>query len=359
MKKFTALLIALVLMMNMVAIMASADATKPTDITADIKWVTAYDMYANKLPVVRADAIFMYADEYDTSLVGKLPGSGLRMITFTDWESAGLTNYFNDVFYVENGTFAYNAVWANNSQDGDASAPYDHGRLSYTFEVPEDGTYELVIVGCGQIKAENVDNDSKDRGFTYQIDGGELFQVNISDTPGAFVAYEYDYDKATLESTAITTTNGVNSYKYQMVYYYGMQMYLTAGTHTLDYYHLFYSGEHVFESGNGPRLNYAGAFVQKYLSGTEWENYVYPETTVPETTVAPETTEAPEVDETTKAPDADETTAAPEGGDATQAPTTNAPTTDKAEEKGCGAMMGFAAIIALVPAAVVLKTKRN
>ncbi len=352
MKKLTALIVALVLMLNMMAIMASADATKPTDITGDIKWVTAYDMYAGKLPVVRADAVFIPADEYDPALIAAAPGSGWRNITFTDWATNGMEIYFDDWFNLGDGYFTYYAVWANSGSD-----PYDHGRLSYKFTVEEAGTYELVIVGCAQITDANLDNDSKDRGFTYQIDGGQMYQVNISDTSGIFREYDYNYGKAELDSTVINTTNGVNSYYYQMTYYYGMQMYLEPGEHTLDYYHLFYSGDHVFESGNGPRLNYAGAYVQKYLNGVEWENYVYPETTVPETTPEPETTKAPETTapeqttaEATEAPDAPEQTNAP-------APEqTNAP---EPEKKGCGAMAGFSVLVALVPAAVVLKKKRH
>ena len=353
MKKITALVVALVLMLNMMAIMASADATKPADITADIKWVTAYDMYAGKLPVVRADAIHIWADEYDPGLIATAPGSGTRMITFTDWATSGMESYFNDEYDCGDGFFAYPAVWANSGSD-----PYDHGRLSYKFTVEEAGTYELVIVGCGQITDANLDNDAKDRGFTYQIDGGQMYQVNISDTSGVFRDYTYDYDKAALDAAKLTTTNGVNSQVYQMTYYYGMQMYLEPGEHTLDYYHLFYSGEHLFESGNGPRLNFAGAYIQKYLTGVEWENYKYPETTA-----APETTEEPKP-ETTKAPETEapvETTA-----EATEAPApeqTNAPapeqTEPKAEKKGCGAMVGFSVLFALVPAAVVLKKKRD
>lgn len=358
MKKFTAILVAIVLMFNMMAIMASADATMPTDITADVKWVTAYDMYANKLPVVRADAVHIWADEYDVGLVASAPGFGFRSITFTDWATSGMESYFNDEYFGGDGYFTYPAVWANSGSD-----PYDHGRLSYKFTVEEAGTYELVIVGAAQIKTENVDNDSKDRGFTYQIDGGQMYQVNISDTLGVFQnsTYEYNYGKAELDSTKINTTNGENSWYYQMTYYYGMQMYLEAGEHTLDYYHLFYSGDHVFDSGNGPRLNFAGAYVQKYLTGVEWDNYVYPETTA-----APETTEEPKP-ETTKAPETDpeqttaEATQAPEDPEQTQAPAVTPEQTDapKAEKKGCGGMVGFSAILALIPAAVVLKKKRH
>ena len=352
MKKLTAILVAIVLMLNMMAIMASAADTtaKPIDITNDIKWVTAYEMYEKKLPVVRADAVFVPAMDYQAATA---PGSGIRTIMFTDWETSGMTNYFDDYFNCDDGVFMYEAVWANSVAD-----PYDHGLMSYTFEVAESGTYEIVIVGAGQIKADAVDNDAKDRGFVVQVDDGDLQQVNISDTAGVFRDYSYSYGKADLEAGLITTTNGVNSQHYQMTYYYGIQVHLTAGTHTLNYYHLFYSGETNIESGNGPRLNYAGAYVQKYLTGVEWESYQYPETTAPETTAEPETTQAPE----TKAPETDAPTEAPEVTEApeTQAPETKAPETQAPKsEGGCGSMVGFATIIALVPAALVLKKKRD
>ena len=357
MKKLTALLVAIVLLVNMMAIMASAAETdaQAIDITADIKWVTAYDMYAGKLPVVRADAIFIHSGDYDVGLVASAPGSETRMVTFTDWEAKGMQNYFDDYFNLGDGWFGYDAVWANSNTE-----VYDHGRLSYTFTVEETGEYELVIVGCGQIKNENVDNNEKDRGFAFQIDGGEIRQVNISDTLGTFREYKYSYSKEELDSTLIYTANGTNSYYYQPVYYYGIQMYLTAGTHTLDYYHLFSSGDFTFTSGNGPRLNYMGAYVQKYLTGVAWENYVYPETTA-----APETTEEPKP-ETTKAPETEpeqttaEATAAPEAPEQTKAPETpNQTEAPKADEKGCGGMVGFAAIFALIPAAIVIKKKRG
>lgn len=357
MKKLTAILISLVLLVNMMAIMASAEEAKPIDITNDIKWVTAYEMYENKLPVVRADAVFVPATEYDLGLVAKAPGSGTRTVTFTDWAEKGMENYFDDYFNLGDGYFFYDSVWANSGSD-----PYDHGRLSYTFEVAESGTYEIVIVGAGQIKADAVDNDEKDRGFVIQVDGGELQQVNISDTAGAFRDYSYSYGKADLEAGLITTTNGVNSQHYQVTYYYGMQVYLSAGTHTLDYYHLYYSGDYVFESGNGPRLNYMGAYVQKYLTGIEWESYQYPETTAPETTVAPEP-------ETTKAPETEAPEATTDSTDIIEDPVTEAPTTEApapeqtdapaAEEKGCGAMVSLGTVLALIPAAIVIKKKRD
>ena len=353
MKKFTAILVAIVLMMNMMAICASAANyanAQPIDITATTKCVTLYEMYEKKLPIVRADAVFIPAIEYEAATA---PGSGMRTITITDWAEKGMTAYFDDYFNLGDGYFMYDGVWANSVKD-----PYDHGLMSYSFNVPETGTYEIVFLGCGQIKAENVDLNDKDRGFAFQIDDGDIMQVNISDTAGAFRDYTYSYGKADIEAGTIYTTNGVNSTVYQPVYYYGIQLALTAGSHTLDFYHLFSSGDFVFESGNGPRLNYFGAYVQKYLTDAELAAYVYPELTTeeetteapkPETTAAPET-QAPE----TQAPE----TQAPE----TQAPATQAPaqTDPPKSEGGCGAMVGFGTILAIIPvAALVIKKKRD
>ena len=359
MKKLLAILMITALIVSMFTFTSSAADALPQDITADIKWVTAYDMYAQKLPIVRADAVFIPAPEYDASKVAKAPGAGMRTITFTDWETAGMEFYFDDYFNLGDGYFMYDAVWANSNE-----TEYDHGLLQYTFEVEEAGTYELVVVGCAQIKADAVDNDEKDRGFAFSFDGGEIKQVNISDTNGIFRDYSYTYGKAELDSTQITTTNGVNSQYYQMTYFYGIPVELTAGTHTFEYYHLFSSGEFVFQSGNGPRLNYAGAYVQKFLTDVELENYQYPviETQEVTTTEAPETTPAVPEDTTTEAPAADTTTAAPEVADTTTAaPTTNAPTTEapKDNEGGCGGFVALGIVAALIPAAVVIRKKRD
>lgn len=355
MKKLVAILIMAALLVSMLTFTTSA-ADLPEDITADVKWITSYDMYEQKLPVVRADAVMINAMDYDATLVAKAPGSGIRTITFSDWATSGMESYFDDYYNLGDGDFFYEAVWANSNE-----TDYDHGLLKYTFEVEEAGTYELVIVGAAQIKAEAVDDDSKDRGFAYSIDGGAIKQVNISDTLGTFRNYDYVYGKAELDATKITTTNGVNSAYYQPTYYYGMQMELTAGTHTLEYYHLFYSGDYVFESGNGPRLNFCGAFVQKYLSESEFDSYEYPEVTTLETTTeaAPvETTPAPVETpaETTTEATPVETTPAPTTPDTTPAPKETEP---PAQSGGCGAAMGLGVLVALIPAAVVIRKKRD
>ena len=321
MKKLLAVLMVTTLIVSMMTFTSSA-ADRPVDITADVKCITAYDMYAQKLPIVRADAVFIPAPEYDQSKVAKAPGAGMRTITFTDWEAAGMEFYFDDYFNLGDGYFMYDAVWANSNE-----TEYDHGLLQYTFEVEEAGTYELVVVGCAQIKAENLDIDEKDRGFAFSFDGGEIKQVNISDTLGIFRDYSYNYDKAELDATKEVTTNGENSKHYQMAYYYGIPVELTAGTHTFEYYHLFYSGEFNFESGNGPRLNYAGAYVQKFLSDAELENYQYPVIETQEVTTAP----------------------------VTEAPVTEAPKTSG----GCGGFVALGVVAALIPAAVVIRKKRD
>ena len=356
MKKITALLVAVVLMLNMMAIMASAEATPTvTDVTNDIKWMTAYDMYLNKAAIVRADAVFMHSGDYDTTLIAKAPGSEMRMVTFLDWAEKGMQNYFDDYYNIGDGYFAYDAIWANSGSD-----PYDHGRLSYKFTVEEAGMYEIVILGCAQIKDEAVDNNEKDRGFAVQVDGGEIQQVNISDTMGTFREYAYSYSQADIEAGTIYTTNGVNNKYFIPTYYYGIQVNLTAGEHTLDYYHLYSSGDFVFESGNGPRLNFMGAYVQKFLTDLERDNYVYPETepvtepvTEPQTEPETEPQTEPETDPETDAPEAPEQTNAPEAPEQTNAPSTTP------EKKGCGGMVGFAAILALIPAAIVIKKKRD
>jgi hypothetical protein len=348
MKKITAILIAIFMLANMMAVVASANAL-PTDITNQIQWVTAFEIYEKKLPIVRADAVFMNAMDYTAATA---PGSGIRMCTITDWAERGLEEYFDDYFHDGDGFFFYDAVWANSTKE-----PYDHGLMTYNFSVEEAGIYEIVFVGCAQIKAENVDLNEKDRGFAFSIDNGDIQQVNISDTLGIFREYKYEVDKATYEANILPTTNGVNHQLFLPTYYYGIQLNLTAGSHTLEFYHLFSSGDFVFESGNGPRLNYFGAYVQKYLTDDQLAAYVYPELTTEEVTTAapePETTAAPETQAPeTQAPE----TQAPE----TQAPATQAPTTEAPKaEGGCGAMVGFGTVLAIIPvAALVIKKKRD
>ena len=351
MKKLVGFLLILSLLVGMMTFAAFAEDELPRDITDEIKWITAYDMYMQRLPVVRDDAVFIHPMDYEASTA---PGSGIRDIIFTDWEEVGMEEYFDDYFSFGDGYFTYDAVWANSVSD-----PYDHGLMSYTFEVEEDGTYELVFVGTAQIKEENVDNDGKDRGFVFRVDNGELRQVNISDTSGTFREYAYEYSGADLEDTKIQTANGVNSYYYQMTYYYGIQVELTAGEHTLEFYHLFYSGETLFESGNGTRLNFAGAYVQKWLSESELKDYTYPsdetvEETTAEITEEPTETEAP-TDSVTEAPTETEAPTSVE----TTVESVTVPCTESVEGSGCGSIVGLGTAVVAMVAALMLYRRRD
>ena len=134
-----------------------------------------------KLPVVRLDAVFVHAQDYDMALAKAAPGNGNRTVTFTDWN---LPYFFDDPFNLGEGVFYYdNVKWQNPANKEDVN---DHGTLTYDIEVKEAGTYEFVVLGCAQITEANLDVDAKDRGFCYSIDGGPMYQVNISDTLGVF-----------------------------------------------------------------------------------------------------------------------------------------------------------------------------
>ena len=210
----------------------------PTDITDQVKWSTVYEVYSMKLPVVRLDAVFVHAQDYDMALAKAAPGSGNRTVTFTDWS---FPFFFDDPFNLGDGVFHYdNVKWQNPANKEDVN---DHGTLTYEIEVSEAGRYEFVVLGCAQITEANLDNDAKDRGFCYSIDGGPMYQMNISDTLGVFREYSYIYSSTDLKEREIKTTNGVNSFYYQPVYYYNMFADLTAGKHKFEFHALAYSGE--------------------------------------------------------------------------------------------------------------------
>lgn len=351
-------LFALLLSASALGVSAAIDASTletPTDITADVKWVTLYDLYAQQLPVVRDDAQLIFANEYDATKAGKAASGGVRTITINDWAEKGMKSFFNNYFDLEDGVFSFDStVWANVVANDNWD---DRGQLVYEFTVSEAGTYEFVFIGCAQINEADVDNDAKDRGFAFSIDDGKLSQVNISDTRGIFRNYKYDYSGAELEEKKITTTNGENSYYFEPTYYYGITAELSAGTHTLEFYHLFNSGETKM-TGNGARLNFMGFYVEKYLTDAELADYKYPETTPAETTTpspAKETT-TPEPEKETTTPEPEkETTPADKG-------TTPAPkdtSTTAPEKSGCGSVMSLAVLAAVIPAAVVLRKRKH
>lgn len=370
MKKIISLFIIAMMLVPMLALSTSAaiDASTlgtPTDITDDVKWITSYDLYLNKVPVVRADAQLITADEYDMSLCEKTPGSGLRTVTFLDWEEKGMTSFFDDEFDCGDGVFGYYStqwynVIANDNWD-------DRAKVTFSFDVDEAGTYEFVFLGCAQIKADAVGDPSKDRGFSFSVDGGDIKSVNASKTKAIFRDYSYSYSQADLEAGY----DGDNTKYFQPTYFYGITADLTAGKHTLEFYDLFYGSDGTKLTGNGSRMNFMGFYVEKFLDESQFDSYVYPVIETQETTTViitdsttvsdgpgtsdptPTTTPAP-ADNENNTP---ETTTTPAPGETT----TKAPDSEKpAEKKGCGsAVIGLGVIMALVPAALIIRRKED
>lgn len=342
MKKIISLVLVCIMAAAVCVPAFATEAASPVeDITADVKFTTALEVYTQFLPVVRTDAQFISWDSYTNGNVEgfKAPGSGTRTITMFDFP---FVNFFNDRFVVDVSKseqyvfLSYSSGWANVSDN------CPHGELVYNVDIPADGIYEFVVVGCAQIKDAAVDDDSGDRGFTISVDGGTRRQVNISDTQLSFRDYSYDYSVNDIPTTNITTTNGVNSKYYQVGYVQNITFELTKGTHTIEFTHLYNSGATEM-SGNGSRLNFMGIYVQEFLTDVELAAYTYPatepivETTAPETT-KPETTKAAD---TTAAPTVDDNTTAANDNKGNEPETTAAPATSG----GCGSIVGCGAVV--------------
>lgn len=349
MKKTLVLILTIAMLFSVMSISTSAipEGCTAIDVTADVKFSTIVDMYVNGTPIIRDDAKFVYSSEADAATsIGKTPGSGDRQIIVLDFDKSLYKDQIQyDVHYIVDGLFSYPAIWQNNAEDGSTA------KSVYKFTVPETGKYEFVVIGCAEIKAENVGNPEKERGFSYSFDAGQKYQVNISNSPLVFLqGYNYEYTVADAVSAVKDKTYGF----YQMGCVYNITADLTAGEHTFEYYHLEYnSADAIVNTGNSSRLNFAGFYYQKALSETELANYKYPkapdETTTPEvTTKAPEPTTPAE---TTTAKPVETTPKAP-AGEVTTAATQN--------EGGCGSVVsGAAVIIAFAGAAFVAAKKRH
>lgn len=189
MKKIISLVIVCILAAAMCLPTFATDAAPAQDITADVKFATAMEIYTGFLPVVRTDAQFISWDTYTNGGDAgfKAPGTGKRDIFMMGFP---FVNFFNDRFVVdiskkeEYVMLQYPTCWQNNYEDGSPA------KFVYTIDIPKDGIYEFVVVGCAQIKEDQVDNDAKDRGFSISVDGQDKKQVNISDTQLAFRAYD-------------------------------------------------------------------------------------------------------------------------------------------------------------------------
>lgn len=349
MKKALVLILTIAMLFSALSISTSAipEGCTAIDITANVKFSTVVDMYVNGTPIIRDDAKFVYASEYDlTASVGKAPGSGTRTIEVQKFDKKLYKDQIQfDVHFIDEGVFMYPAIWQNNAEDGSTA------KAVYKFTVPEAGKYEFVVIGCAEIKAENVGKPEKERGFSYAIDGGQKYQVNISNSPLVFLqGYNYVFS---VEDAQKAVANKTYEF-YQMGCVYNITADLTAGEHTFEYYHLEYnSADGIMNTGNSSRLNYAGFYYQKYLDETALKAYKYPEAPE-ETTAAPttpkETTKAPAT--TTKAPAA---TNAPSTTTKAPAVTTAAPK----NEAGCGSIVSGAAVIIAFAGAAFVAAKRK
>lgn len=343
MKKFLVLVLTVAMLLSIVAIPTYAipEGCTAIDATALVQYATVAQMYTNGLPIIRDDAQFVYATLYDLSTtIGKNPGATSREIVISDFNEEAYKDQAQfDVSYLGDGLFSYYAIWQNNAADGQTA------KSVYSFSVPTAGTYEFVILGCAQIKEADVGNDKKDRGFSYSVDGGQKYQVNISDTPLIFREYTYSYS---FEDAVKESANQTNTY-YQMGYVYNITAELTAGDHTFEYYHLEYSNDTVLSTGNGSRLNFAGFYYQKALTAAELAEYKYPK--------APETTEPAATTPIATKP-AETTTAKPT---ATTSPeTTETPaTTEPATDGGCGSAIASASLIIAFAGAAFVAAKRR
>lgn len=286
MKKIIALALAVIMLCALAAVPASAipEGCTAIDITSDVKFMTVYEMYKTGTPIVRDDALFinvqddLKTDEPDYVAPGGM--GGLRKIFITDFDPRGKEDQLQfDPFYIDlgpsddgsapGGYWEYAAIWPNIPKDIEG---YTKARVVYEFEVKTPGEYEFVFVGAAQIKAGDVGNDAKDRGFTYSIDNGQKYQVNVSDSPMVFREYLYDYTCKEAEEGK----DGEPLYYYQMACVYNIKAELSVGKHTIEYYHLEYSGDTVTDGSNGSRLNLGGIFVQKYLDEVALASYTYP-----------------------------------------------------------------------------------
>ena len=330
------------------------------DITQEVKFATAVQMYKDGLPIVRDDAEYVPAvshrtDNAEYKAPGGGPVNGIRTVIVKEFDATKHMDQLQyDVFWdtaptETTGRFKYTCVWANNPDTGTS-------KLIYDFEVAEAGTYELVFVGAAQIKTENKGKPERNRGFCYSVDSGAKFQVNVSETPAASSG---DYLMAYSVDDAISDTAGDRKY-FQFTYMYNITVELTAGKHTLEYYHLEYAGETITNVNNNSRLNFAGFYFQKALDETALKAYTYPKYVAPETTPAPETTKAPDTTkkpETSKKPETTKAPAPTNAPEVTNAPETKAP----ASEGGCGSVVGgTVAVISVISiAAVVVRKKKD
>lgn len=359
MKKILSLIIVCIMALTVCIPTFATSAAPAEDITDSVKFATAMEIYTGFLPVVRTDAQFISCFDYinggDSGFTA--PGTGTRGVYMCDFP---FDNFFNDRFVVkiskknQEVELEYPCVWQNNYSDGSPA------KFVYNIDIPKDGIYEFVVVGCAQITDADVDKDDKDRGFSISVDGQNKKQVNISDTQLAFRKYEYYYSVNDIKDTNITTANGVNSYYYQVGYVYNIQYELTKGSHTIEYYHLEYSGSERLDTTNSSRLNFMGIYVQEYLTDVELALYKYPETS--EIVETEETTKEKVETKPAVTTSAKEVTAAPtEAAETTKTPVADVTTkADETKKSGCGSFVGGGAVVLVaIFGSAIIASKRK
>lgn len=100
MKKIISLVIVCILAAAMCLPTFATDAAPAQDITADVKFATAMEIYTGFLPVVRTDAQFISWDTYTNGGDAgfKAPGIGQRDIFMMGFP---FVNFFNDRFVID------------------------------------------------------------------------------------------------------------------------------------------------------------------------------------------------------------------------------------------------------------------
>ncbi len=238
------------------------DTTRPIADQTDFKVSTVYEMYRDQLPLVRHDAIEVFATAFNAqiNLISPVSYPAELMITGTD--SKVFEDYFGDYFNVGGGAFYYEGL---KNPDDSADANLWRDVLEYTFTVPADGEYELVFLACGDLT-------DADRGFSYSVDGGNISQINCTKTKGVFENRVYQTTAEALEKTK----ENANSASYMPAYYYGLSITLSAGTHTLQFYPLLQDAQGNAHRGGNHNMELISFYVQPYLSEDALESYEYP-----------------------------------------------------------------------------------
>lgn len=220
------ILSAILLLAMMSALFALSVSAETKDVTDQVKMSYIVDTIYYGETVVREDAQFIAAVDYDESDLTCTVKSGVREID-------------TDI-----GAFIYEypVIWITPLEDDTTG---DNAYTAYHVNIPADGTYEFIFAMTGQLG----DNNPL-RGFGWTVDGGEKKQVKINDI--CFTG-DYTYSYAYSE-----TVDNPGSY-YKMGYVSNIKETLTAGEHTIRVY--LYEGCNIY-----CRPNFYGIYIQPEMT---------------------------------------------------------------------------------------------